>query len=375
MIPRLEDADVSGKKVLLRAGLNVPVADGLVVDEFRIDIALPTINYLKEKGAKVLIVAHLGREGESLLPISQRLGKHFPVVFAEDFFSEDTKAKIDGMQNSDVLLFENVRREVGEKENDEVFAKKLADLADLYVNDAFPASHREHASIVGVPLHIPGYAGIRFQEEVKELSKALEPNFPSVMVIGGVKFETKEVLIRESLKRYDHVLIGGALANDFFKARGLEVGTSLVSNHLSVVCEFLHDPKLISPIDVVVQNGEGKKIRAVSEVKEDEAILDVGPKTIELFNEHISDASFVVWNGPMGNFENGFGEQTEGLAKAVAASSAETIIGGGDTLSAIKQLNILDAFSFVSSGGGAMLDFIVDGQLPGIDALINKRSF
>ena len=266
----------------------------------------------------------------------------------------------------DVLLLENLRLSEEEEVNDGMFARSLAGLADIYVNEAFSVSHRRHASIVGVPEHLPSYAGFRLAEEVKHLEEALTPPAPFVFVLGGAKFETKVPLIRKFAARADTVFVGGALANDLFEAKGLETGTSLVSHADFDLSDVLERENVILPEDVITDDGATK---APSAVEKDEAIMDAGPASVETLAAAVKSASFVVWNGPLGDYEHGYTDGTLGLAKAIGQSEARSVVGGGDTLAAIEELNILDQFSFVSTGGGAMLSYLAHEDLPGLKAL------
>jgi phosphoglycerate kinase len=372
-IPSLNDAgSLRGKRVILRTSLNVPIEDGHVRDQFRLEKALPTIRFLKEAGAKILIIAHLGRAGDSLLPVFEVLTTYEPMSFAHDFESAETHTLLQSMKEGEIVLFENVRKDPREEANDPSFGAELAGLGDIYVNDAFADSHRAHASIVGIPAHIPGFLGLLFSEEVAHLSKALSPEHPSLFLLGGAKFETKRPLLEKCLGVYDHVFVGGALANDFFKAMGYEVGGSLVSNNLAGVFDMLRTHDTLSlPTDLIVSEGGAPGRTTTPEtVARNESIMDAGPATIEALKPMIASAKFILWNGPLGNYEAGFNSATEALAKLIAGSSATSIVGGGDTVAAIANLKLEDKFTFLSTGGGAMLDFLALGTLPAIDAII-----
>lgn len=362
--------ELEGFRVLVRAGLNVPIAHGTVTNDFRILKSLETINYLRMRGAIVYIIAHIGRDPhETLLPVYEALREHIQLTFAKDFFSDDTKELLSNAGPGDVVLFENVRRDPRERDNDEGFAEELSKLADFYVNDAFAASHREHVSIVGLPAWMPSYMGLLFEREVKHLTKALDPPSPSLFILGGAKFTTKEPILRKMLDVYDRVFVGGALANDFFKALGLEVGDSLVSDHASGVADLLDRDNITLPVDVRVSAPDGVYEKKPAEVGPDDIIYDCGFQTEALLEASVEEARFVLWNGPLGNYEKGFREYTEKLAKAIAFDDGDSIIGGGDTVASIARLGLEEQFGFVSTGGGAMLDFLMDGTLPGIEAL------
>lgn len=371
-IPTIEDAgDVAGKRVLLRVDLNTPVVDGKVSDPYRIDQIIPTIDALRLKKAKVIIIAHTETQGgASLWPMCDYLNGFVKVHFAKDLFSAETVSMIADMEDGDVVMLENLRSLEGEKANDEAFAKKLAQYADIYVNDAFSVSHRKHASVVGVPQFLPSYAGPLFVDEVENLSKALNPSHPFVFILGGAKFDTKLPLIEKYLDKADSVVVAGALANNVFKTKGFEVGASLVSPGDFGIDAMLNNPKFVTPVDVTVKKVDGSmEIKKANEVLTDEYIGDVGPETVSKIAELVKGASLVVWNGPLGNYEEGFTEQTEKLAEIIAHSQATTIVGGGDTLASIEKLGLMHNFSFVSTAGGAMLDFLVNETLPGIEVL------
>lgn len=375
-LPTLESlGDLSGKRVLLRTSLNVPLDEGDVRNDFRLQKALPTIDYLRNAGAKVLILAHLGRDGDSLLPIFEALTKTHPMLFAPDFESDQTKVIVGGMKNGDVLLFENVRRDPREEANDPAFAAMLAHFGDAYVNDAFADSHRAHASIVGIPALLPSAAGILMTEEVQHLSRALSPVHPSLFILGGAKFETKRPLLEKCLPLYDHVFTGGAIANDFFKAMGYETGTSLVSPNIAGAFDTLRaHGNLLLPLDVTVTKDGVSRIATPETVARDEMIVDAGPATLEALTHHINEGKFILWNGPLGNYELGFNTNTEAVAHAIAGSSATSIVGGGDTVAAIAKLGLSEKFTFLSTGGGAMLDFLATGTSPAIDALLAPKT-
>ncbi|MDE1919229.1 MAG: phosphoglycerate kinase [Patescibacteria group bacterium] len=372
--------------ILVRAALNVPVANGAVVNDYRLRRALPTIRFLAERGAKVVLISHIGEQGtETLEPVARALGKLISgVSFFGETIGERARGTVRELAPRNVLVLENLRRNKGERTNDRAFAKELAALADVFVEDSFDTCHRPHASIVGVPELLPSYVGLLLEEEVRELSQALTPKHPAFAVIGGAKFSTKEAVLTTLLDAYDQVFVGGALANDFFKASGREVGKSLVSDFdPERMKKVLSNPKLVLPVDslVIPASAVGSldaraqaRVASPGEVRSDEVILDHGPGTSALLASLAAKAKTILWNGPLGNYENGFIDATDALARAVAASGAHSVIGGGDTVAAIENLGILSRFSFVSTGGGAMLDFLAKGTLPGIDVLGNHPS-
>lgn len=373
-LPYITEADtVWGKRVIVRASLNVPIKDGSVQNYFRIMRAIPTLLYLKEKGARVIIVTHVGRDPHNTVePIYNVLKEHMDVRYVPSVIGRDVERAIGELANGKVLLLENVRSQEHEVTNNDDFAAKLASYGEVYVNDAFADSHREHASIVGIPKYLRGYFGITFRKEFEELSKAIEPKSPSLFILAGAKFETKQPLIEKFSKTYDEVFIGGALANDFLKAKGYEIGDSLISK-LSPKDSSLHEKKnILLPVDVVLDGPEGKRTASSGDVHTGEKILDVGPKTIQMLKKHIQKAKTVLWNGTLGNYENGYAEATRDCAKLIAESDAYSVVGGGDTIAAIESLAINDKFTYVSTAGGAMLTFLENETLVGIDAVCEK---
>jgi 3-phosphoglycerate kinase len=372
---------LTGTRVLLRADFNVAVQNGKVVDDFRIRKTLQTLDFFKEKGANVVMISHIentaGVEGKpTLRPVAEVLnGLGFLCEFAETI---EEAAKKSTEQKTGFILLENIRNYPGETTNDPAFAKQLATLGDVYVNDAFSVSHRAHASIVGVPKLLPHFAGFQLALEVENLSKAFNPSHPFFFILGGAKFDTKLPLVQKFMDKADTIFIGGALSNDFFKAKGYEVGHSMVSSTTINFDQLISNNKIILPVDVIVDNNGIQKVLMPDKVSSAEKILDAGPKTLALLKEKIKTAKFILWNGPLGNYENGYKEPTHELARMIAGATkngVESIVGGGDTLAAIAELkqtdgeSLEDAFTFVSTGGGAMLDFLAKGILPGIEAL------
>lgn len=348
----LSDAGaLDGKRVFAAIDLNVPLRGGMVVDDYRIARSKNTLDFLQKNGARTLLVSHRTDESESLFAVFRLLKKKYQIVFVKTI--EEANSALEQARNGTFVILENIRQFSGEKENSEEFAKTLAGLADVYVNEAFSISHRAHASIVGVPKFLPHYAGFLFEEEVKNLSRAFSPAHPFLFILGGAKTETKLPLLKKFLSIADTVFVGGVLANDIFKARGEFVGTSRVSATAFPI-SLLHHKKLRVPTDVV-RNGD--------------RIVDAGEKDIADIRTLARAAKLVVWNGPLGEYEKGFDAGTIALAQALAESDAETIIGGGDTLAVIAKLGLIERFSFVSIAGGAMLQFLAEGTLPGIEAL------
>ncbi len=329
-LPTIKDIkDLSGKRVFVRVDWNVPLKDAQVVDDFRIKQSMPTLEFLKSAGASVILATHLEDDRASVEP----LRKYVPA----------------GME-----LLENLRQNPGEKANDENFAKELASRADIYVNEAFSASHRSHASIIGVPKLLPSFVGLEFESEVENLSKAFAPAHPFLFLLGGAKFETKLPLLEKFVKTADTVVVCGALAHNFYRVEGIDIKNSLVSPGNFDTEALLATGKIMLPPD---PKWHGDRI------------VDAGPETLKELEAKIKEAKFILWNGPLGAYELGFTESTLQLAKMLAEVDAETVVGGGDTLAAIETLNIFDKFSFVSAAGGAMLDFLANETLPGIEAI------
>jgi len=358
-LPSIKHAkNLKGKKVLLRTDLNVFIEDDEVKGDFRIKRALPTIRFLKKNGAKIIILSHVTKgRANGLLPVAEYLKAYFKIDFSREVLGSETLDKINNMKNGSVLLLENLRLDKREKNNDTDFARELASLGDIYVNDAFSVSHRKHASIVGLPKFLPSYSGLLMDEEILNLSKAFKSKHPFLLILGGVKFESKLGVLERFIKTADKIFIGGALANVFLKERGVDIGKSIYDKDIDIK-KFIKSKKIIIPSDMLIENGIN---------------WDIGENAIEELKEMISKAKFIIWSGPLGNFEGGHKVGTTKIAQAIARSKAISIIGGGDTISAIKKLNILNQFSFVSTGGGAMLTFLSDGTLSGIEALKNNR--
>lgn len=388
----VEDIDVSGKKVLVRCDFNVPLKDGVITSDKRIVAALPTIKYLLEHGAAVILCSHLGRpKGEfkpefSLAPVAIRLGELLgkPVIMAKDVVGEDAKAKAAALKPGEILMLENVRFEAGETKNNADLAKAFASLAEIYVNDAFGSAHRAHASTAGVADYLPAVCGFLIQKEITVMGKALsDPKRPFVAILGGAKVSDKIGVINNLLEKVDTLIVGGGMAYTFAKAQGYSIGNSLCEDDkLDLAKEMLEKAKakgvkLLLPVD----NRVGDKFDANCDVKlvNSDNIpdgwmgLDIGPETEKLFCDAIKGAGTVVWNGPMGVFEfDKFAGGTLAVAKAVADSGAVSIIGGGDSAAAVAKLGFGDKMTHISTGGGASLEFLEGLELPGIAALNNK---
>lgn len=351
----IKDADVAGKHVLVHTDFDVPLKDGAVADDFRIRAALPTLQLLKEKGAqKIIIISKLGRpngaivEGLRMAPITARLAEL--------------------IDTNNIEVRENLRFDPREEANDEGFAKELAALADVFVNEAFADSHRAHASIVGIPKFLPSFAGLRFIEEVTHITAALTPPQKSLAIIGGAKFETKQPLLDKLVSLYGTIFLGGALANDLLKSRGMPVGVSVISN-APVPTSLAENFHIQEPVDVVVLKDTISRPAKTGDVRQDEKIVDIGANTAASWVVQIQAAEFVLWNGPVGIYEQGFVLGTDALAEALVHSSCKALVGGGDTAAAIQKFTLDPARVFISTGGGAMLQLLADGTVPGIEAL------
>ena len=367
---------------IVRLDWNVPIVDGVVGDGFRITASLPTIQTLTEKGAKVVVLAHAGDDGkQTLLPMVNYLKTLIPntvITLEKSKNFDDIVQNIVLMNEGDVMVIENIRRWKGEKENDKNLAEDFASLGDIFVNDAFSVSHREHMSIVGIPKLLPSYAGIQMEKEILNLSSAFKPKKPFLFILGGAKFETKMPLLKKYVSVADMVFVGGALANNFLKAKGYEVGKSVVDKNTPPLSGVLKNKKVLTPIDVIVSrtDSRGKNSWAVNvtEVQKGDVIVDVGPLTVKLLTTLMAKTKLVVWNGPLGWYEKGHTKSTKDLLTVLAKQTngkqkTTSIIGGGDTVDVVNQNGMINKFTFVSTGGGATLEFLTKGTLVGIKAL------
>lgn len=375
-LPTLNDMkDVRGKRVIVRASLDVPIQDGVVQNYFRVMRAIPTMLNLVNAGARVIILTHIGRDPKTTLaPLAPILNEHVPTTFIPHLLGREVEQAIESLQNGSVLLLENLRSHVEEETNDEGFARKLASYGDYYVNDAFAVSHRAHASIVGIPKYLPHFAGFTFAEEYNQLQKVLKPEAPSLFILGGAKFETKQPLIEQYAEAYTNVFVGGALANDLFKGKGYEVGKSLLSPVDLSESPLLLKKNILIPTDVTTLRGDTRRVTDSTTVEKDENIRDAGPKTMKMLAPLIKKAKTILWNGPFGDYEHGFDTYTKECAKLIAESEAYSVVGGGDTVAAIESLALNEKFGFLSTAGGAMLCFLEDGTLPGIEALLQEKT-
>ena len=389
----VKDVDLKGKRVFCRVDFNVPMQDGQITDETRILAALPTIQYLQEQGAKVILASHLGRpkgtvvEELRLTPVAKRLSEKLgkEVKKADEAYGDSVKALISEMNEGDVLLLENVRFYAGEEKNDPELAKQFAELADIYVNDAFGAAHRAHASTEGIAHYIPAVSGFLMDKELATIGKALSnPERPFTAIIGGAKVKDKIGVIDHLLDIVDNLIIGGGLAYTFVKAQGHEVGKSLLEeDKIDLANSFIEKAKekgvnLYMPIDAVVADqfadDANTKNVSIEEIPADWEALDIGPKTAELYSDVIRNSKLVIWNGPMGVFEfDLFANGTKAVAQSLADSKdTYSIIGGGDSAAAVEKFHLADQMSHISTGGGASLEFMEGKELPGVTALNDK---
>lgn len=390
----LKDIDVAGKRVLVRVDFNVPMSQSFeITDDFRIQTALPTVEYLLEKKAKVILCSHLGRpngekkEEYSLAPVARYLSNliNKEVLLAPDCIGEETSKLIEAMGDDNLVMLENLRFHAAEQENAPKFARQLASLADVYINNAFAVSHRAHASVVGVAGYVEEKgAGLLLEKELDYFHRSVEqPMPPLVAIIGGAKVSGKLQVLENMLDRVDAMVIGGAMANTFLKSQGYGVGNSLVEDDLLETAQRLltyakeKDVKIFLPVDVVVARSfsadSSPRVVDIKDIPEDCLALDVGPATVKLFEEVLADAKTIVWNGPLGAFEiDQFAQGTLAIAKAVGASSALSITGGGDSNAAVRKSGEADNISYMSTGGGAFLKLMEGKVLPGVAALTSK---
>lgn len=393
-LKEISEADVAGKCVLVRADLNVPFQGGAITDATRIERFLPTVKELISRGAKVVVMSHFGRpKGQrvpemSLAPVAARLGELLDgvsVAFADDCIGDGAKAAVNALNNGDVLVLENLRFHKGETDNDPDFVSALAELGDIYVSDAFSTSHRAHASTEGLALKLPSYAGPLMMMEVNALKAALEaPKRPVAAVVGGAKVSTKIELLTNLVSKVDMIIVGGGMANTFLYAQGVKVGKSLCEPDFTETVGSILDRaaetgcRIVLPVDVVVSRefaeGAENQVVDVNQVPDDMMILDAGPQSVAMLVDKLSECNTLVWNGPLGAFEiSPFGEGTFALARAAARGTREgqlaTIAGGGDTVSALNSAGVTGDFTYVSTAGGAFLEWLEGRALPGVVAL------
>ncbi len=386
----IKDIHITDKKVLVRCDFNVPMMDGKILDDRRIQASLPTIRYILDQGGIPILVSHLGRpKGKddrfTLKSIADCLEQKFvrKISFISDFQNSESKKQISHANRGDIFLLENIRYYSEETKNDDQFAKELADLADIYVNDAFGTSHRAHASNSGVASYIPAVSGFLLEKEINIFSNLLEnPSHPVIAILGGSKVSDKVKLIENLLAKVDKLLIGGAACFTFLKAKGLEIGCSLVDDSLLDFARDImskHDYQIVLPKDLVITDciDQPKNIKTVpvDEIPEGWMGVDIGPESIEQFSLYVKHAKTVIWNGPMGIFEKDiFSKGTIGVASSLKECSGETIVGGGDSAAALDKLGLIDACTHVSTGGGAALEMLEGKELPGISILLDKET-
>jgi len=372
--------NLSGKIILLRADLNVPIKNGRIKSDYKIVAILPTIRYLLRHNSKIIIATHIDK-GNKAEPVSKRLsellGKR--ILFVNDCVGEKVELVVKKMENKDIIFLENLRFNPGEEKNDKKFAKALAGFADIYVNDSFGVNHRNHASLAVIKKYLPAFAGLLLEKEILNLNKILEPKQPLISIIGGAKIQIKISLIKKLAKKSYRVLIGGALANNFISAHGFKIGKSMADKtSIKISSELAKKYKnIILPVDVITAkkiNSKNVEVKPVNQVKKDDIILDIGPRTIKLFVNFIRHANTIIWNGPMGYFENEhFKHGTLSIARFVAARStgqAFGAVGGGETIEALKMTKMEDYVDWVSTGGGAMLTYLGGEPMPGLKGIV-----
>ena len=386
-----KNLELKGKKVIVRVDLNVPMKHGAITETSRIEKILPTLKLLIEKEAKIIILSHIGRpKGKiisemSLEPISKKLSQYLnkEVLFNKNQINENTVSEINKISNGSVMMLENIRFNEGEETNNEEFSKKISNLGDIYINDAFSCSHRSHASIEGITKHIPSYFGLQIMEEINALKKITsEIKKPVTLIIGGSKISTKIKIINNLIKKFNNIIIVGGMANTMLRHTGIKVGKSICEQDCgSLIKEIIENSikyscKITCPVDVVVSqslNGKGK-VKEINEIKDDDIILDIGFETIAKIKNIIDNSNTVLWNGPAGYYENSnFANGTKEIIRIITDKTFKdkifSVAGGGETVAVINKFNKLDSFTFVSTAGGAFLEFLEGKELPGIKAL------
>lgn len=368
----IEDySSLKGKRVIVRLDWNLPVTDGVVSDTSRADVTFEFLKKLSFAGVKMVLMTHFGEKGESIEPILSYIKMHVPfITYTPSLSFDELEQASRDIKEGEAILLENVRMWRGETDNLPSLGRSFAALGDVYINNAFSVSHREHASVVGIPKNLLSYLGPLFVRELEHLTHALHPQKPALLIIGGAKIKTKLSLIERYLDQGVHVFVGGAMVHDIWKARGVEIGTSLFDGTTVLAEKLLCHPFLMTPIDVVLENGETVPFYCIPH---DGKVVDCGKDTVEMISKTIDEAKTIIANGPLGLYEKGNLFGTEQVLTKIGASNATTYIGGGDTVSVAHSLHLLRTFDFVSLGGGAMLDFLASGTLPGIHAVTESK--
>ncbi len=368
----IEDySSLKGKRVIVRLDWNLPVTDGVVSDTSRADVTFEFLKKLSFAGVKMVLMTHFGEKGESIEPILSYIKMHVPfITYTPSVSFDELEQASRDIKEGEAILLENVRMWRGETDNLPSLGRSFAALGDVYINNAFSVSHREHASVVGIPKNLLSYLGPLFVRELEHLTHALHPQKPALLIIGGAKIKTKLSLIERYLDQGVHVFVGGAMVHDIWKARGVEIGTSLFDGTTVLAEKLLCHPFLMTPIDVVLENGETVPFYCIPH---DGKVVDCGKDTVEMISKTIAEAKTIIANGPLGLYEKGNLFGTEQVLTKIGASNATTYIGGGDTVSVAHSLHLLRTFDFVSLGGGAMLDFLASGTLPGIHAVTESK--
>lgn len=362
--------NLKGKRVVIRVDWNLPVNEGVITDASRFEVTIPFIKELSLAGAKIILLTHYGEKGESLKQIADYAIKHLPFVsFVDSFDFNELRKKTNELADGDAMLLENVRMWEGETDNLPSLAKEFSSLGNIFINDAFSVSHRNHASVVGIAENMLSYFGPTFVRELENLSKILEPEKPALLIVGGAKISTKLSLIERYLNQGIHVFVGGAMVHNIWVAEGIKIGKSLYDHDYKLSTNFINNPLLVTPIDVVLDTGE--KV-SYDKIPEDANVVDVGEDTVKILEKIIDDSKTVIVNGPLGLYEKGWIQGSEKILNKLAHSTATTYIGGGDTVALTHSLHLLTKMNFVSLGGGAMLDFLTFGTLPGINAVTKK---
>ena len=355
------------KRVIIRVDWNLPITDGKITDTSRFDVSVPFLKHLSSSGVKMIILTHFGEKGESLSLVAEHVTKALSfITFTPSLDFGELASSSAALTGGQAMLLENVRLFSGETENLPSLSESFASLGEIFINDAFSVAHRKHASVVGIPTHILSYFGPTCERELENLTKALTPVHPALLIVGGAKIVTKLSLIRQYLDQGVTVFVGGAMVHNIWKERGLEIGTSLYDPEYHLPQSFVNHPLLMTPVDVILANGE---MVAVDKIPVDQSVVDCGPKTSVMISDIITVSNTVIANGPLGLYEKGWLAGSEVVLTTLANSTVTSYIGGGDTVSVAHSLGLLQKFTFVSLGGGAMLDFLASGTLPGIDAV------